>query len=180
MEQGGGAGRADEHVVGCSSARKWTEGNRFTENGVIVDGRLSKLGSELIWEYDWDDPDATVAGRRSRVVSSTSSSRRGFDKHTKVDASADLGSETHQVFGTWSGRIVTDDGSHSSSPAPGLRGGSAPTLVELARVALLAHRVRRLGLAVEIAEREVAAGFDEHVACCSVSTLGAATSTALS
>jgi hypothetical protein len=33
-----------------------------------------------------------------------------FDKHSKVDASADLGSETHQVFGTWSGRLVTDDG----------------------------------------------------------------------
>ena len=23
---------------------------------------------------------------------------------------ADLGSETHQVFGTWSGRLLTDDG----------------------------------------------------------------------
>jgi hypothetical protein len=33
-----------------------------------------------------------------------------YDKHSKVDATADLGSETHQVFGTWSGRVVTDDG----------------------------------------------------------------------
>ena len=33
-----------------------------------------------------------------------------FDKHSKVDASEDLGSETHQVFGTWSGDLTTDDG----------------------------------------------------------------------
>jgi len=33
-----------------------------------------------------------------------------FDKHSKVDASEELGSETHQVFGTWSGQLVTDDG----------------------------------------------------------------------
>ena len=33
-----------------------------------------------------------------------------FDKHSKVEAGPDLGSETHQVFGTWSGRVRTDDG----------------------------------------------------------------------
>jgi len=106
---GGGAGRSGEHVVGLQFGAKWTAGTGFTENGVIVDGRLSKLGNELDWSYDWDDPmqpwrvvdpggqlDVTLEPR--------------FDKHSKVDASADLGSETHQVFGTWSGRVVTDDG----------------------------------------------------------------------
>jgi hypothetical protein len=32
-----------------------------------------------------------------------------FDKHSQVDA-GEFGSETHQVFGAWSGRLVTDDG----------------------------------------------------------------------
>jgi hypothetical protein len=32
-----------------------------------------------------------------------------FDKHTKV-AGRKRGSETHQVFGTWSGDVTTDDG----------------------------------------------------------------------
>ena len=32
-----------------------------------------------------------------------------YDKHSHVEA-GELGSETHQVVGTWSGRLVTDDG----------------------------------------------------------------------
>ncbi len=41
---------------GLQFGAKWTEGSGFTENGLIVDGRLSKLGSELRWDYDWDEP----------------------------------------------------------------------------------------------------------------------------
>jgi len=33
-----------------------------------------------------------------------------FDKVTDVDAGEDLSSAVHQVFGTWSGYIVTDEG----------------------------------------------------------------------
>ena len=32
-----------------------------------------------------------------------------FDKHTDVDG-GEFGSQVHQVFGSWSGRLVTDDG----------------------------------------------------------------------
>jgi hypothetical protein len=66
------------------------------------------LGNELEWAYSWDEPmrpwrvrdpggqlDLTLAPR--------------YDKHSHVDA-GEFGSETHQVFGTWSGRLVTDDG----------------------------------------------------------------------
>lgn len=92
---------------GCSSA-KWTEGSGYTENGLIVDGRLTKLGRELDWSYDWDEPlspwrvvdpggqlDVTLQPR--------------YDKHSKLPG-RDQGSETHQVFGTWSGRLRTDEG----------------------------------------------------------------------
>jgi hypothetical protein len=106
---GGGAGRCGDHVVGLQVGAKWTEGTGFTENGLIVDSRLSKLGSELTWDYDWDDPMrpwrvVDPGGQLDAVLTPR------FDKHSKVDASPDLGSETHQVFGTWSGRLVTDDG----------------------------------------------------------------------
>jgi len=106
---GGGAGRNGGRVVGVQFGAKWTAGTGFTENGVLVDGRLSKIGNELRWDYDWDDPmqpwHVSDPGGQLDVVLTPR-----FDKHSKVDASADLGSETHQVFGTWSGRIVTDDG----------------------------------------------------------------------
>lgn len=105
---GGGAGRAAGHVVGLQFGAKWTEGSGFTENGLIVDGRLSKIGRELRWDYDWDHPmrpwRIVDPGGQLDVVLTPR-----FDKHSHVDA-GELGSETHQVFGTWSGSLRTDDG----------------------------------------------------------------------
>jgi hypothetical protein len=105
---GGGAGRCGDHIVGLQFGGKWTHGSGYTENGVIVDGRLTKLGNEFEWLYDWDEPmkpwrvvdpsgqlDVTLAPR--------------YDKHTRLPG-RDKGSETHQVFGMWSGRIRADDG----------------------------------------------------------------------
>ena len=106
---GGGAGRSAEgSVVGVQFGAKWTTGTGFTENGVLVDGRLSKLGNELEWTYDWDRPlrpwRVVDPGGQLDVVLTPR-----YDKHTKVDAKV-LGTEVHQVFGTWTGTVVTDDG----------------------------------------------------------------------
>ncbi len=105
---GGGAGVAHGHVVGLQVGAKWTEGTGLTENGLIVDGRLSKLGHELTWDYDWDNPMqpwhvVDPGGQLDMVLTPR------FDKHTKA-AGRKRGSETHQVFGTWSGQLMTDDG----------------------------------------------------------------------
>ena len=106
---GGGAGTSGDHVLGLQFGAKWTEGSGFTENGLIVDGRLSKLGRELDWEYDWNEP------MRPWRVSDPGGQLEceltpRFDRHSAVEISDDLGSETHQVFGTWSGRFESDDG----------------------------------------------------------------------
>ena len=54
---GGGAGRSAEGaVVGLQLGAKWTEGTGFTENGILVDGRLNKIGEELEWIYEWEQP----------------------------------------------------------------------------------------------------------------------------
>jgi hypothetical protein len=106
---GGGAGRCGDHVVGLQFGAKWTAGTGFTENGIIIDGRLSKLGSELEWEYEWDAPmqpwRVVDPGGQLDVVLTPR-----YDKHSKIEASPDLRSETHQVFGTWAGRVRSDDG----------------------------------------------------------------------
>jgi hypothetical protein len=108
---GGGAGRSGDHVVGLQVGAKWTEGTGFTENGVLLDGRLTKLGRELRWDYDWDEPMAPWhiddPGGQLRATL-----HPRFDKHSKVGDGGEFGSETHQVFGTWSGELTTDDGQH--------------------------------------------------------------------
>jgi hypothetical protein len=108
---GGGAGRSAGHVIGLQFGAKWTEGTGFTENGILVDGRLSKLGNELVWAYDWDEPMEpwTVSdpgGQLHAVLTPR------FDKHTDVGGGQDFGSRVHQVFGTWAGHLTTDDGLH--------------------------------------------------------------------
>jgi hypothetical protein len=105
---GAGAGRVADHVIGLQIGGKWTDGTGFTENGVIVDSRLTKLGRELRWEYDWDEPmqpwRVDDPGDQLHLVLTPR-----FDKHSKASGRK-RGSETHQVFGTWSGNCTTDDG----------------------------------------------------------------------
>lgn len=105
----GGAGSSvDGRTVGLQLGGKWTDGTGFTENGMIVDGRLHKLGVDLAWDYSWDEP-----LRPWRVVAAggeldlTLTPR--YDKHSRT-AAVVLATEVHQVFGTWSGRFRTDDG----------------------------------------------------------------------
>ncbi len=107
---GGGAGRSTDgaHVVGLQFGARWTEGTGATENGVIVDGRVSKIGDELEWSYRWEDPMRPWRVRHpdgSLDLELTPT----FDRHTKAQALV-LASEVHQVFGTWTGHVATDDG----------------------------------------------------------------------
>jgi hypothetical protein len=105
---GGGAGVVDGHSVGIQIGGKWTVGTGFTENGVIVDGRLSKIGNELEWTYDWDNPlepwRVTDPGGQLDLTLTPR-----YDKHGKTQGKK-RGNETHQVFGTWAGHVTTDDG----------------------------------------------------------------------
>jgi len=106
---GGGAGCAGEDgpVVGLQLGGRWTEGTGFTENGVLIDGRLTKLGSELRWDYDWEHP-----LRPWRVEDPPHRLRLElvprYDKHSRIELGI-LGTQTHQVFGTWSGSFRPDD-----------------------------------------------------------------------
>ncbi len=107
---GGGAGRAgtDGPVVGLQLGGKWTEGTAATENGLIVDGTLTKIGVELEWDYRWDDPLAPWKVRAPDGSLDLVLHPR-YDKHSRTEAGV-MGMEVHQVFGRWSGSARTDDG----------------------------------------------------------------------
>jgi hypothetical protein len=106
---GGGAGVTSEGaVVGLQLGGRWTVGTGLTENGVIADGRLTKIGCELEWTYRWEEP---LDPWHVRAPDGSLDLRLDprHDKHSRTDLGV-MGMEVHQVFGHWSGRVRTDEG----------------------------------------------------------------------
>jgi hypothetical protein len=106
---GAGAGMVGGRRVGIQVGGRWTDGTGMTENALVVDGRLSKISEELTWSYDRDDWLApwTVRTRRSDRVDLAFTPVH--DKVSRLQAGV-AESRVDQCFGTWSGRIVPDDG----------------------------------------------------------------------
>lgn len=106
---GAAAGRVGERTVGLQLGGKWTDGTGMTENALVVDGRLSKLSEELVWEYDrtdWLRPWHIRTPRSDRVALTFTPA---FDKVGRIHAGI-ASSATDQCFGTYSGRVVPDAG----------------------------------------------------------------------
>lgn len=97
---GSGEGR------GIQLGGKWTDGTGMTENALLVEGRVHKIGEDLRWEYDrtdWLRP-WRIVGERVDVKLTPFHERA---------ARTNLGiifNETHQCFGHFSGWAETDDG----------------------------------------------------------------------
>lgn len=106
---GAGAGRVGGHTVGLQLGGKWTEGTGMTENALVVDGRLSKISEELVWEYDRADWLAPWRIRTPRSDRVDVTFRPTFDKRSRLQAGL-AASAVDQCFGTYDGRIVPDDG----------------------------------------------------------------------
>lgn len=106
---GGGFGYSREGTrIGIQVGGKWTAGTGFTENGIFVEGRLSKIGRELGWSYDWDHPMEPWSISDSEGQIDIVLTPR-FDKHSSLNLGL-LRRETHQVFGRWTGHVIDDDG----------------------------------------------------------------------
>lgn len=106
---GGGAGRAGGgEVVGLQLGGRWTVGTGFTENGVIVDGELVKIGDELTWDYDWARPMEPWRVRGERVGLDVTLDPV-YDRHVRTRALV-LSTEVHQVFGRWTGTVPSPGG----------------------------------------------------------------------
>ena len=113
------SGHSDGHLVGLQFGGKWTVGTGATENALCVDGVLSKVGEELEWTYDWDHPMAPWRVRTPMSDQVDVTLTPTFDRWDSTDLKV-LKMQVHQCFGTWSGRIVTDDG--TAVQVDGIRG----------------------------------------------------------
>lgn len=112
---GAGCGPAGVPGVaqGLQMGAQWTDGTGVTENALLVDGLIHKLGVRVSVSYDPAD-----RLRPWRVTGS--SGRETVDvtlvpSHERV-ASMEfgiVGSRTHQCFGRWSGEVSTSEGTWS-------------------------------------------------------------------
>lgn len=101
-----GSGIVEGRTIGLQLGAKWTDGSGATENALFVDGRLSKISEELVWDYD---PDHFM--RPWRVHGSTADLTFSpfYDKRSRTNALV-IASRTDQLFGVWSGWVRDDTG----------------------------------------------------------------------
>lgn len=105
---GGASGRQDGHSIGLNLGGQWTDGTGMTENGICINGRLTKISEELGWEYDTGD-----FMRRWRIAAPSGQIDLTFTPLLERVAASNLWlvkSEVHQMFGHYEGEVITADG----------------------------------------------------------------------
>ena len=101
-----GGGIVDGRVIGLQLGSKWTDGSGTTENALVVDGRLSKLGEDYVWDYD---PEHFMQPWHIHGETADLTFTPFYDKHSHTNALV-IASRTDQLFGVWSGWVRDDEG----------------------------------------------------------------------
>ena len=106
---GAASGRQNGRVLGLNLGGSWTDGTGMTENGVCIDGRLTKIGEELKFGYSRRDLMRawTVRTRGSDAVDLRF--EPFFERVARTNLFL-LKSEVHQLFGHYSGSVLSEDG----------------------------------------------------------------------
>ncbi len=105
---GSASGLQDGHTLGLNLGGQWTDGTGYTENGICVDGRLTKISESLHWEYDTSN-----FKRPWRISAPSGAVDLTFTPFMERVAASDLWlvkSEVHQMFGHYDGVVTTADG----------------------------------------------------------------------
>ncbi|MFE0007148.1 DUF2804 domain-containing protein, partial [Streptomyces erythrochromogenes] len=112
---GAASGRTGGHTVGIQLGGQWTRGTGSTENALCVDGRLTKIGRELVWDFAPDDPLApwTVHDGRDGQDGQDALVDLRFTpfhvRRVRTDVGL-IGSRTDQCFGHYAGTVRDEGG----------------------------------------------------------------------
>lgn len=95
--------------IGLNLGGKWTDGTGMTENCLVVDGRITKLSEDVIFEYD------SLDFMKPWIIKTAVTDRVNLEFTPFYDRIANINlalikSEIHQLVGYFSGIIKTDDG----------------------------------------------------------------------
>ncbi len=102
----------DGRTLGLQLGAKWTDGTGMTENAILLDGRISKLGEDIPFVYDEGD-----FMKPWRIKSPSGRVNLRFTPFHERVAKAKTGilsSEVHQMFGYYAGSVVPDGGERIS------------------------------------------------------------------
>ena len=101
------SGRVGERVVGLQFGGKWTDGTGFTENALCIDGRLTKIGEDLAFEYDTRDYTRPWIIRAPRSGLVDLRFAPAYEK--RLDIQLGLGAaKAHVCFGHFTGTVRTE------------------------------------------------------------------------
>ncbi|GAA1525030.1 hypothetical protein HD600_002893 [Microbacterium ginsengiterrae] len=101
-----GSGVVGDRTIGLQLGSKWTDGSGMTENAVVVDGRVTKIGEEFVWDYDADD---WMAPWHIHGTGADLTFTPFHNKHSRTNALL-VSTRTDQLFGVWTGWVAGDDG----------------------------------------------------------------------
>ena len=107
---GGASGVQNGHTVGLNLGGQWTDGTGMTENGICIDGRLTKISEDLVFEYD------RAELMKPWRIRTAATDRIGLTFEPEFERISENGTpdsffmSTHQMFGRYSGRITPDKG----------------------------------------------------------------------
>lgn len=105
---GTASGTQNGRLIGLNLGGQWTDGTGNTENGLCIDGRLTKISEPLTWQYD-----KTNFMSPWRIATPSAAVALTFSPFMERVAASNLWlirSEVHQMFGRYNGRVTTAEG----------------------------------------------------------------------
>ena len=103
------AGRAGEHTIGLNFGAGWTDGTGMNENGICLDGKLSKISEDVIFEYN-ERNFSYPWNIRTALSDRVNVTFEPFFKRAAKNKVLIIGSEMTQLFGRFSGTVKDDAG----------------------------------------------------------------------
>lgn len=107
---GAASGVQNGRLVGFNLGGQWTDGTGMTENGLCVDGRLTKISEDLVIDYDRTKYMKPWHVRTAVTDRIDLSFEPEFERLSEAGSRDAMYACTHQMFGTYSGRITPDGG----------------------------------------------------------------------
>lgn len=107
---GAASGVQNGRTAGLNLGGQWTDGTGMTENGICIDGHLTKISEDLVFEYNrakMMEPWRVRAAATDRVDLTFEPE---FERVSENGTPDSFFMSTHQMFGRYSGRIRPEDG----------------------------------------------------------------------